>query len=171
MKRLLIFVFLTFAMSAMRLVEAADWHHYISANLTSYHFNRDKNYNEVNPGLGYEGVYGSFRILGGAYYNSFKRWTGYALGGLVPLRLQVTQNSQLAAGLVLGAASGYQEVNLNNTSQKEDKNNLGIIPVGGILLAWEPIKARGIGINILVTPPLKKYDISGFAGLQVKFSF
>lgn len=159
-------------MTMIKGVNASEWRHYLAVNLTSYHFNRHKEYNEFNPGLGYEGSYDNWRVLGGVYYNSFKRWTTYLVGGYLPINLQVTENSKVGVGFLLGLATGYQkEVKFRENSGIDYiRQNLGIIPIGGIMLTWEQAQS-GFGIDILIIPSIKKYNISGVAGFQIKYAF
>lgn len=166
MKKIQCLVTSIFVLFTAQIVEASDWQHYLNINLTSYHFNQNKNYNEFNPGIGYEGKYQDWYIFSGAYYNSFKEWSVYALGGYTPIHWQPTHNSQLSLGIALGIASGYEKVHIDWLPMH---NNLGIIPMGGLMLMWKTTQLKNWGINLFVVPPIKKSDMSGFAGLQLKF--
>lgn len=41
--------------------------------------------------------------------------------------------------------------------------------MGGLMLTWSPTQIKNFGINFFVVPPLKKSDMSGFTGFQLKF--
>src|SRR3990167_5006422 len=61
---------------------------YIAITTTSYHFNREKDYNEKNFGIGAERSYAAdWRGHAGAYRNSLDRATIYALASYTPSRL------------------------------------------------------------------------------------
>ena len=155
-----------FGIFVARAAVAEEWQHYLNVNLTSYHFNQSKNYNEFNPGIGYEGKYSDWRIFTGAYYNSYKHWSIYALAGYSPIHWQITQNNQITLGIALGVASGYEKVRINWFPQHD---KIGIIPMGGLMLTWNSTQIKKLGINLFVVPPLRKSDMSGFTGLQLKF--
>lgn len=156
------------SMSSAQNAVATTWQHYLNVNVTSHHFSNTKRYNEFNPGLGYEGVFGNNHILLGVYYNSFKLWSGYALGAYTPLHWQVSQNHRIDFGLALGLASGYQDVHLNWTKAKCCK---GIVPLAGAMVMWKPVQSDKFGVNFFLVPKFKRSEseMAGFIGLQLKF--
>jgi hypothetical protein len=166
MKKIYWSLICVFGIFVAQTVNAEEWQHHLNVNLASYHFNQSKSYNEFNPGLGYEGKYRDWRFFTGAYYNSYKNWSIYALAGYTPIHWQVTQNNEITLGIALGLASGYEKVRINWFPQH---HKIGIIPMGGLMLTWHPTQIKKFGLNFFVVPPLKKSDMSGFTGLQLKF--
>jgi len=124
-------------------IAAETW---ITASVASYHFDRSKDYNERNWGLGLErAVSENARLVAGAYRNSFYRTSAYAGIVYAPLRVGV-----LSAGVVAGLVTGYQHT-----------VSLGLAPT---VLIELPV--TGVGLNALFVP---KYGNSpGIAGLQMK---
>ena len=77
---------------------------YLVATITSYHFDRDKNYNESNGGLGLEHRLNErWAVSTGFFRNSFDRHTNYLFAGYTPLQV-----SDWRVGAVMGAVTGYE---------------------------------------------------------------
>lgn len=123
---------------------------YINQNLTAYHYDRDavreKNFNENNPGIGYESDDGIHRVMLGGYKNSERRNSLYALAGYTPFRL-----GDLQAGIVGGGVTGYRR---------------DITPVLGLLMSK---KLGDLGVNLVLSPNVPKQNVYGFAGLQLRY--
>lgn len=78
---------------------------YLVATIGSYHFDRDKEYREFNPGLGLEHRFNSeWSISGGFFRNSFDRHTNYGFIGYTPMEI-----AGWRAGVVTGLVSGYED--------------------------------------------------------------
>jgi hypothetical protein len=67
--------------------------------MASYHFDRSKDFNEINPGIGYMTKDG---WGGGVYKNSYNRPSFYA-----GKEMRYPVNGLLDAALTLGAVTGY----------------------------------------------------------------
>lgn len=67
--------------------------------MMSYHFDRSKDFNEQNPGLGYMSEGG---LLGGMYRNSYSKPSVYA-----GKQFSTPINGLLSAGLTVGGVTGY----------------------------------------------------------------
>lgn len=112
---------------------------WVVATLTSYHFNRDRNYNEHNFGLGVEvqhtpEIWSSF----GFYKNSYNKETMYLFSTWVPARV-----GEIRFGASVGIVTGY-----------EHYPAWVLLPVA----TWDNGKW---GTNVALTP--------SFIGLQMKF--
>jgi len=115
---------------------------YVVATMASYHFDRSKEHNEQNFGLGYEYKFNEdWRVGAGFYKNSFYRHTNYVFGGYTPLTVYGT-----SVGLIGGLASGY-------TSERLD-------PLLGLFVTKE---WSGFGVNVLIHPAA--------LALQIKMPF
>jgi len=78
---------------------------YAVATITSWHFDRDKKYNESNFGLGIEQrLNQEWSISAGYFRNSFDRHTNYAFVGYTPVEVMGWRT-----GLVMGGVTGYEE--------------------------------------------------------------
>ena len=74
------------------------------ATLASYHFDRSKEYNESNLGLGIEQKLNSeWSISAGFFRNSFNRHTNYVFAGYTPLHFDSWR-----VGAVIGGVTGYE---------------------------------------------------------------
>lgn len=107
---------------------------------TSYHFNRDKGYNERNLGVGLEyRLSDEWAIAGGFYRNSFYRHSNYVMGAYTPFEM-----GGWRAGGLFGIVTGYDS---------------GPTPValGLVTKGW-----GRFGINIVAVPSV--------VGLQVKWT-
>ena len=67
--------------------------------MASYHFDRDADFNEANPGIGYRHDNG---LLGGVYKNSYGKTSVYA-----GKNWQVPVGGLLNAGVTVGGVTGY----------------------------------------------------------------
>lgn len=77
---------------------------YAVMTLTSFHFDRDKQYNENNVGLGLEHrVNDDWSISAGFFRNSFDRHTNYLFAGYTPVEV-----AGWRTGVVMGAVTGYE---------------------------------------------------------------
>lgn len=84
---------------------AAKSQTYAVATITSIHFDRDKNYNESNFGLGLERkVSDDWSISAGYFRNSFDRQTEYVFAGYTPVEIMGWRT-----GLVMGGVTGYED--------------------------------------------------------------
>lgn len=122
----------------------SNWLH---LGAVSYHVNRAANYNEINPGLGIEHQFNARHSLSaGAYYNSERRTTVYALYGYTPLRI-----GPVKIGVLAGLANGY--------SGHDGKFFPVALPVAMI--------ERGrFGVNFTIIPSIRE-KVDG--GLAVQF--
>jgi len=78
---------------------------YAVATITSWHFDRDKNYNESNFGLGIEQrLNQEWSISAGYFRNSFDRHTNYAFVGYTPVEVMGWRT-----GIVAGGVTGYED--------------------------------------------------------------
>lgn len=132
-----VLAFVTTPLVAM-LVQAQT---YAVATITSWHFDRDKKYNENNFGLGIEQrLNQDWSISAGYFRNSFDRHTNYALASYTPL-----QYGDWRLGVVMGGVTGYED---------------GVSP----WLTGVATRDYGrIGINLV-------FSVAGIA-LQVKYRF
>ena len=119
----------------------------LTANLTSYHFDRSKKRNENNYGIGYEEKSGDLSKMAGIYNNSFNRNSLYGLAGYTPVHM-----GNFDAGVLGGAVTGYHKYP---------------IPALGLLLQYEK---DGYGANLTAMPPasIGGKKMNGFLGLQLK---
>lgn len=78
---------------------------YAVATLASYHFDRKKDYNENNFGLGIEHRFSdAWAMSAGFFRNSFDRHTNYVFAGYTPI-----QYAGWRVGAVVGGVTGYSE--------------------------------------------------------------
>lgn len=78
---------------------------YAVATLASYHFDRDKRYREINPGLGLEHrLSDTWSVSAGFFRNSFDRHTNYVFAGYTPVEVMGWRT-----GVVAGAVTGYED--------------------------------------------------------------
>jgi len=126
-----------------------DVEKFLTANLTSYHFDRSKKRNEKNYGIGYEEKDGDFSKMAGIYKNSFNKNSLYGLMGYTPVHI-----GNVDAGVLGGAVSGYHKYP---------------IPALGLLMQYDNGK---YGANLTAMPPasIKGKKMNGFLGLQLKKS-
>jgi hypothetical protein len=78
---------------------------YAVATITSWHFDRDKKYNEDNFGLGLERrLSDTWSLSAGYFRNSFDRHTNYVFAGYTPVEVYGWRT-----GVVMGGVSGYDD--------------------------------------------------------------
>jgi len=123
---------------------------WINPGLVSYHFDKQKEFNALNYGIGVEYKFSSTASLtAGQYNNSYHNLTHYIGAFWQPIKVGPVQ-----MGFVIGGFNGY-----TNT------NNGGWFPAALPALS---IENQWVGLNILVIPSIK-YHIAGSVGLQLKF--
>ena len=77
---------------------------YLVATLTSFHFDRSKQYNESNGGIGLEQRFNErWAVSAGFFRNSFDRHTNYIFAGYTPFQV-----SDWRVGAVMGGVTGYE---------------------------------------------------------------
>jgi hypothetical protein len=114
---------------------------------------KNANYNEVNPGLGYEyDVDADHGVAVGFYQNSFYKHSNYLLWSWQPAHLD-TAYGDWKAGFYTGAVTGYHEGEANF-----------------VVLPTVSYTYKGVGFNlaILPVPPISQ---KGIAALQFKWGF
>jgi hypothetical protein len=120
---------LVVAIVAVGMLAKAFSQQYISTTIGSYHFDRDKDYNERNLGLGYERHSGQWSFLTGYYRNSYYKDTVYLMAGYQPFYLQF---GNWRGGIVGGLVTGYDSPFLAG----------GVVSYNG----------RRYGLNIILAP-------------------
>src|SRR3990172_1327517 len=141
--------FLLFMLAAPALAGEAI---YLDINLASHHFQRGEvarqNLSESNPGIGIERDTGDWRQMAGAYRNSIRRTSAYALVGYTPLHI-----GQASIGLVGGAITGYA------------------VPVTPALGLIASLQFERFGVNIIAVPDahVMHKRVNGFAGFQIRY--
>lgn len=119
---------------------------WLTATVRSYHFERGKDYNESNYGLGFEhDVLKNTRIIGGFYENSYKHTSNYFGVGWMPVH--ITPN--LHFGVALGIVDGYKQH-----------------PFGGFVMPSLSYERKGWGVNLGVVP--SEHAAFTVIGLQLK---
>ena len=133
------------ALSAEQSNPPSNWLH---LGAISYHFNRAADYNEINHGLGIEHQFNARHSLSaGAYRNSERRTTVYALYGYTPLQIGIVK-----LGLLAGLANGYSA------------NNGNVFPVA---LPVAMIERGRFGFNFTVIPSIRE-KVDGGVAMQFK---
>lgn len=126
---------------------------WVDFNLHAHHFNRkdvaEQNLNEVNPGIGLRFVDGEYHKLIGAYKNSDRKTSVYALMAWTPIG-----TDSVRIGAVAGAVTGY------DTPYK---------PAAGLYVAARITKS--ISLNITLVPTVRSFQCYGFAGFQLSAKF
>ena len=102
---------------------------YLSATIGSYHFNRDRDYEEHNWGLGIEQHSDRWAVLLGAYRNSYRRGSAYALAAYTPFDV-----GDWRVGPVAGMVTGY------------DESGPSLFAGGVMTRTWQTV-----GVNIIFT--------------------
>lgn len=120
-------------------------------NVSSYHLNRDKQYNSFNYGAGLE-YHTSKEVLftAGLYHNSFYKTSIYALAAYTPLNLLGIQ-----FGAAAGVINGYAGLNNGNLTPA----------IAGLIR----IEHGRLGANLLLMPSAKR-RVLNVIGLQIKFA-
>lgn len=123
---------------------------WLNPGLYSYHFDRNRDFNSINIGLGAEYQFSSVAsITAGVYRNSYYQASSY-LGSY----WQPIQMGPVKLGLVAGIFNGY-----SNT------NNGGWFPAA---LPAASVEGDLIGCNLIIIPTIPS-RISGSLSLQLKF--
>lgn len=137
---LLLIMFVVLMLLGIGYPRKAHGDDYVTATLTSYHFDRSKNYNERNYGLGYERQFDeNWRGHFGFYENSKYRTTVHAFASYSPWRV-----GDWRAGVMFGPATGYS-------------HTVSVLAGGVLMREW-----KHFGVNVVVNPAA--------VGLQVKWS-
>lgn len=123
---------------------------WLTASIGSYHLQRDKEYCEMNPGVGIE--HGDrLRLLAGTYHNSLCQTSNYA-----GVSYTFTEVFGLKLGTAVLAITGYQK------SKRGSEAVIAPLP----FVAWE---GKTLGANLVVIPPYD--DFRGCLGFQIKVRF
>ena len=103
----------------------------------SYHFQRDKNLNDSNPGFGVEYRFSTVAsVTAGRFYNSDRRYSNYAGFYYQPVAL-----GPVRLGAVVGGFNGYPKM-------RDGGWFLAAIPVASV-------EYKSFGVNIAVVPKYK----------------
>lgn len=122
-------------------ISTASWH-------PDRAYERDRNLNSVNPGLGIErAISENLRLAGGAYVNSYRRTSVYAAAAWLPLRVLGARS-----GITGGAVSGYPYY------------EGGVGPFAAALVAFEGAR---VGANLVLLPRVGDKS-HGAVALQLK---
>ena len=125
--------------------EAKDESHiFLTVPVGSYHFNRDKDWREWNPGVGIEYAHNKdWSIVAGSYLNSHDKRTNYLGGAWYPIHL----NEQVKLGLTVASVTGYK------------------YPIG----AYPSLVMQGerVGFVVIAAPSVGKGS-SAFMGFQLR---
>ena len=129
------------------LVYADTW---LVASIGSYHVQRDRQYCELNPGVGIE--HGDrWRLVAGTYHNSLCATSNYA-----GVSYTFAEVWSLKFGTALLAITGYEK------SKRGTEAVIAPLP----FVAWE---GKRLGVNVALIPP---YDgFRGAIGIQAKVRF
>jgi len=135
---------LTFLVAAL-LTGSARADTWLSATVASYHFDRSRDFNEHNWGIGIEhdAPSGKARFIGGIYRDSFDRDNRYIGISYTPLKLGPAS---------FGVAIGLQHAGT-------------LLPM---FLPVVQIEGKNFGINIVAAPRISE-TTTGFLGAQIKF--
>lgn len=108
LRHALIWLVIGYALAFVTVPLVAIWasaQTYVVATITSYHFDRDKTYNENNFGLGLEQrISDDWSVSAGFFRNSFDRQTEYAFAGYTPMEI-----AGWRTGVVMGGVTGYED--------------------------------------------------------------
>ena len=122
---------------------------WLNPGFYSYHFQRDKNFNDSNPGFGIEYRFSTVASATvGRFYNSDRRYSNYA-----GIYYQPVAIGAFRLGAVIGGFDGYPKMN-----------------DGGWFLAAIPVASfdyKSVGINIAVVPTYKD-RLHGAISIQPK---
>ena len=122
---------------------------WLNAGFASYHFQRDKDLNGANGGLGVEQRLSTVTALtAGRFYNSDRRYSNYAGVYYQPLAL-----GPFRVGAVVGGFNGY-------AGMRDGGWFIAAIPVASI-------EYRALGLNVAVVPSYKD-RLYGAISFQLK---
>jgi len=123
---------------------------WVNGGFYSYHFQRNKNLNDSNPGLGLEYRFSSVAsVTAGCFYNSDRSYSNYA-----GVYYQPWQIGPVRLGAVAGGFNGYPKMRQ-----------------GGWFLAAIPTASfeyQRVGVNVAVVPTYKN-RLYGAISVQLKF--
>lgn len=123
---------------------------WVNGGFYSYHFQRNKNLNDSNPGLGLEYRFSSVAsVTAGRFYNSDRAYSNYA-----GVYYQPWQIGPVRLGAVAGGFNGYPKMR-----------------DGGWFLAAIPTASfeyQRVGVNVAVVPTYKD-RLYGAISVQLKF--
>jgi len=133
---ILIICFLLIGLTFVSKATAEPW---IVATINSYHFDREKGYEENNWGVGVEeNVTDTIKAHVGVYRNSFARHSAYVLGSYSPIKY-----GRWSVGLAIGPATGYI-------------HSVDVIGGGVVMKEW-----KHVGFNILIHPAAIALQVKG----------
>jgi len=122
-----------------RSAEGDTW---LGVNGLSYHFARDRGYNERNSGLGFEHhITDNWAVAGGSYKNSYFRRSNYMGAVYTPWHYGTPDGLKASIGGALWFVSGYEE-------------NPVPIPFGVVAL-----EHKRVGMNIGVSPVVVMFQL------------
>lgn len=125
---------------------------WLNPGMISYHYQRNKNLNDFNPGLGFEYRYSTISsVTAGFFYNSDREYSRYAGMYWQPAKL-----GQVRLGLVAGGFDGYPKMNHGGWF-------LAAIPIASI-------ESGNIGFNFALIPAYKD-RLYGALTFQLKYKF
>ncbi|MFC0170349.1 hypothetical protein ACFFKC_19935 [Pseudoduganella danionis] len=123
---------------------------WVNGGFYSYHFQRNKNLNDRNPGLGLEYRFSSVAsVTAGRFYNSDRSYSNYA-----GMYYQPWQIGPVRLGAVAGGFNGYPKMRQ-----------------GGWFVAAIPTASfeyQRVGVNVAVVPTYKD-RLYGAISVQLKF--
>lgn len=126
----------------------------VASNHTQHWARRELN--QRNPGLGLTYHFDrTWSFAGGAYWNSYRRPSAYALAQWTPLQFGAVTNWHIDAGLAAGLATGYR------------KSEIAVRPFAGGALV-RVVSPSGASINVFGVPGTGGGK-SGFLGFQFSF--
>lgn len=132
----------------------------LDINVGSYHTQSwaRRELNQRNPGIGMTyHLDRSFAISGGAYWNSYRRPTVYALAQWTPLQFGAVGDWHIDAGIAAGLATGYR------------RNEIAVRPLAGGALV-RVVAPSGVSVNVYGVPGTGG-NKSGFVGFQLSMPF
>lgn len=128
---------------------------WLNAGGVSYHFDRNKSFNEKNAGLGLEyRINENASVAVGQYKNSVWSDTRYASLAWTPLHYGIAR-----VGVLTGLADGYPNMRHGD-----------VFP---LITPFIAIEGRRVGVNLMVIPSIasRKVTIDGAVVLQFKIRF
>lgn len=121
---------------------------WLNAGFYSYHFQRDKNLNDSNPGIGVEYRFSSVAsATAGRFYNSDRAYSNYAGVYYQPVAV-----GPVRLGVVAGAFSGYPKM-----------RDGGWFPAVVPMLSFE---YQRVGVNVALVP---SYRDRLYGALSIQF--
>lgn len=138
------------SLGPFNIIEAAPLDEtWLNAGFLSYHFQKDRNLDDNNPGLGAEYRYSTVNsITAGRFHNSDRQMSSYAAWVWQPLEL-----GSVRFGALMGGIDGYPKA-----------NNGGWIP---LVLPVASFEYHKVGFNLTLIPTYKDM-LHGSLSLQLK---